>query len=127
MKNISHFFPKRCLASLLSLVVCFGFFAITHAQLNLGSDMAQQASNEAGYAQATETSLAETIGTVVKVMMSFLGIIFTVLIFYAGFLWMTAQGDESKVNKAMEIVRTSIVGLVIAISSYSPHLLWIKF
>lgn len=66
-----------------------------------------------------ETTFASTLGTVVKILMSFSGIIFMSLMVYAGFLWMTARGEESQIEKAMKIIKASIIGLVIVVAAYS--------
>ncbi len=90
------------------------------AQLDLGTDLAEQAATEAGYsAGTTETTFAETMGTVVRAALSMVGIIFTVLMVYAGYLWMTARGEEEKVNKAIKIIQAAIIGLIIAVAAYS--------
>jgi TRAP-type C4-dicarboxylate transport system permease small subunit len=63
--------------------------------------------------------LAENIGSAVRVVLSLTGIIFTGLMVYAGFLWMTAKGDESKVEKAQEIIKAAIIGWVVTVGAYS--------
>lgn len=59
------------------------------------------------------------IGQIIQGVLSFLGVIFVVLIIYAGFMWMTAGGDSSKVQKAKDIIVRAIVGLIIVMSSYA--------
>lgn len=63
--------------------------------------------------------LTDTIGLLINVLLSFLGVIFLLLIIYAGFLWMTAAGDEGKVDKAKDILITSVIGLIILLSAYA--------
>ncbi|MBP9761414.1 MAG: hypothetical protein KBD15_04215 [Candidatus Magasanikbacteria bacterium] len=87
--------------------------------INLGGDIADRAAVNAGYARATETSLAETIGVVIKTALSFIGVIFLVLTVYAGFLWMMARGDEGQVEKAQKIIQSAIIGLVVTVGAYS--------
>ncbi len=88
--------------------------------LDLGSGRAQNAAVKAGYSGATnETTLAENIGSAVRVVLSLTGIIFTGLMVYAGFLWMTAKGDEAKVEKAQEIIKAAIIGWVITVGAYA--------
>lgn len=72
-----------------------------------------------GYTKADETSAAGITGTVVRAVLSILGIIFLILMLYAGYNWMIAHGDESKVEKAKDTLRTSVIGLVIIIGSYA--------
>lgn len=64
-------------------------------------------------------SLSDIIGTVINAMLSLVGIIFLVLMVYAGYLWMTARGEEEQVKKAQKIITTSIIGIVIVVSAYA--------
>ena len=41
------------------------------------------------------------------------------MIIYAGFEWMTAQGDEKKVDKAKDTLTRAVIGLIIIIAAYS--------
>ena len=66
-----------------------------------------------------DAELTDTIGRLIGVLLSVLGIIFLLLVIYAGFTWMTAQGDAKKVDSAKNILITSVVGLVILMSAYA--------
>jgi len=87
--------------------------------LNLGTSDLQNAGETAGYGEVSETSLAEKIGKVIQIASSFLAIIFTALMFYAGFYWMLARGDDAKVEKSKETIKAAIFGLIIVASAYS--------
>lgn len=50
---------------------------------------------------------------------SFLGFLFLCLIIYAGVLWMTARGNEEQITKAQTVLKRSLIGLIIVISSVS--------
>lgn len=63
--------------------------------------------------QEAETKAAELIGTIINSLLAFVGIIFLILTIYAGFLWMTARGDEEKVSKAQSIIKASVIGIII--------------
>ncbi len=56
---------------------------------------------------------------IINVVLGVLGTIATVLIFYAGFLWMTAAGNEDNVTKAKTIMSAAVIGLVIILAAYS--------
>lgn len=62
---------------------------------------------------------AVIVGTLIKVVVGLLGIIFLILTIYAGVLWMTAAGDDKQVAKAKSILTSSVVGLVIVLSAYA--------
>ncbi len=58
------------------------------------------------------------VGTVIKVALSVVAIVFFAFIFYAGIRWMTARGDEAFVKKAQQTIEGAIIGLVIVSISY---------
>ena len=64
-------------------------------------------------------NLADIVVVVINGVLGLLGIIFLSLTFYAGFLWMTAQGNEDNVTKAKNILTTSIIGLIIIVAAYA--------
>jgi len=67
----------------------------------------------------TSVNINQTVGFIIQSLLSLLGVVFLVLVIYAGITWMTAEGDESKVEKAQKIMRNSIIGLVITVSAYA--------
>ena len=88
--------------------------------IDLGGDIAAGAAREAGFDPGTtETTFAETLGTVVKTALSLVGVIFLSLMVYAGYLWMTARGDESQVEKAQKMIRSAVIGLIITVAAHS--------
>lgn len=64
-------------------------------------------------------SLADTVSTVIKAVLALVGTMFLVLTIYAGILWMTAQGNDEMVTKAVGIIKASVIGLVIIMSAYA--------
>lgn len=66
-----------------------------------------------------EGSLAGTIGNIISGALGLLGVIFFILLIYAGALWMTAGGDTAKVDKAKKILTSAVVGLVIVMAAYA--------
>ena len=73
----------------------------------------------AGFEDAGETTVAEIISIVIEAFLGLLGIIFIILIILGGYNWMTASGDEQKVEKAKDTIKRAIIGLVIVISAYA--------
>lgn len=86
-----------------------------------GVDTMEKFGKGAGFTTADEngTQLGTIIATVIKGFLGLLGIIFIILIIYAGFTWMTAGGDEQKVTTAKETIKKAIIGLVIIVSAYA--------
>ncbi len=80
-----------------------------------------QTGADAGYVESGLTSqdIPEHLaGTVVRLVLSFLGIVFFLLMMYGGFIWMTARGNEQQVEKAKNIMISAIIGLAIVVSAY---------
>lgn len=98
------------------LAACFMFFVLGTMPVFAQLDSATSVAETAGLAT---TSLTTIIGTLINVFLSLLGIIFLGLVIYAGWLWMTAGGEEEKVQKAKDVMIRAVVGLVITLSAYS--------
>lgn len=72
-----------------------------------------------GYEAVTDTSLSQTAGSYIKIVLSLVGVIFMALTVYAGILWMIAGGEDEKVTKAKDILQAAVIGLIITVSAYS--------
>ncbi len=64
-------------------------------------------------------NLVDTISSIIRMALGFLGIIAVVIILLGGFKWMTAGGNDDKVKKAKALIFQGIIGLVIVLSSYA--------
>lgn len=75
------------------------------------------------FAEAAGFSEPKSIGAIVVSIiasaLSFLGVIFLVLIIYGGYMYMTAMGSEEKVGRAKKNIVDASIGLVIILSSYA--------
>lgn len=60
-----------------------------------------------------------TIARIINVFMGLLGIIAVVIILYGGFIWMTAAGNEERVDKARKMIVAGVIGLAIILSAYA--------
>jgi lysylphosphatidylglycerol synthetase-like protein (DUF2156 family) len=65
------------------------------------------------------TQIASIIGTIISVALSLLGIVFLTLLVYAGYVYMMAGGDETKVERAKHTIVRSIIGLTIVLCAYA--------
>ena len=68
---------------------------------------------------ASDQKPGSIIAIVITGFLGLLGVIFIILIIYGGYIWMTAAGDEQKVTKAKDIIKRSVIGLIIIVSAYS--------
>jgi cbb3-type cytochrome oxidase subunit 3 len=70
--------------------------------------------------QARSDSFIQTrVGTLIGTALSFVGVIFLILIIYAGILWMTASGNDQQVTKAKNMLINSIIGIIIVFAAYA--------
>lgn len=60
-----------------------------------------------------------TIARIINVALGLLGIVAVVIILLGGFTWMTAAGNEEKVDKARKLIVAGIIGLAIILSAYA--------
>ena len=63
-------------------------------------------------------SLSLVVSQIIKILLSFLGVIFIILIVYAGFVWMTSAGNDDKIRKAKATMAAAIVGLAVVLAAY---------
>ncbi len=70
-------------------------------------------------AQLGESDIKTSIGNIVEVILGFLGIVAILIVLWAGFLWMTATGNEDQVTKAKGILISGLIGLLIIMSAYA--------
>ncbi len=66
-----------------------------------------------------EGSIAKIVAQVIYGFLGLLGIIFIILILISGYNWMTAGGEEQKVEKAKQYIKRAIIGLIICVAAYS--------
>jgi cbb3-type cytochrome oxidase subunit 3 len=72
-----------------------------------------------GFGTVDSESISSKIGKVIGVALSFVGVIFLVLIIYAGFTWMLARGNEAEAKKAKDLMFDAVIGLVIILAAYA--------
>ena len=76
-------------------------------------------SSDVGYAIGlANTDIRTTIAKIIRAAMAFLGIVTVVLMLYAGFLWMTAGGNDEQVGTAKKIMVAAVIGLAIILSAF---------
>lgn len=63
--------------------------------------------------------LSAQVGNIVGAILSFVGVIFLLLMIYGGLMWMTARGNEEQVQKARSTIVAAIIGLVVVMAAYA--------
>ena len=66
-----------------------------------------------------DAGLTVIIAKFIKGLFGLLGIMMVILMVYAGFTWMTAGGDTTKVDKAKSLIRQSVIGFAIIMSAFA--------
>jgi len=84
-----------------------------------GDKLLDKAAGSGGAGYKTATSVEDIISKIIQIALSFLGVVFLVLLIYGGFLWMNARGNEEQVTKAKNLITAAIIGLIIVISAYA--------
>ena len=65
------------------------------------------------------SDLPTIIGSLINVVLGFLGIVLLFYVLRAGFLWMTAGGDDKQVTQAKNMIRDAVIGLVVIIAGFA--------
>lgn len=104
-------FTALCVAVLLL------FPTSSLAQLEGAQKKAQLTTEAAGVTGGTD--LITIIGRIINIALGFVGVVFLILMLYAGYQWMTSEGDPEKVKKAQQTIRNAIIGLVIIASAWA--------
>ena len=80
---------------------------------------------DTGINYATGTGLSNTqdirvtIAKIIRIVIGFLGIVAVGLIMYAGWIWMTSEGNEEKIEQAKKILTNAVIGLIIILSAFA--------
>lgn len=89
-----------------------------------GTQPTQQLTNSLGaneqFRQATGlsgTDIRVIIAKIIRAVLGLVGIIMIGFIVYAGYLWMTSEGDEEKIMTAKNMLKNLVIGLAIILMS----------
>jgi uncharacterized membrane protein len=108
----------RKLAAVLAIIFSLSLPSFALAQLTAeGSGLMDTAT---GIYDTQSNSLAYFIGLrIIRPVIGLTGLIFFVLMVYAGVLWMTSRGDAKQVDKAKGILTAGVIGAVIIAAAYA--------
>jgi len=111
---------KNLIFSLLIAITLFFIFHPAQAKVNPlnGLNIVGNSSGyETGGSAADEHAVILLVAEIIKYLLSFLGVLFMLLVIYAGFLWMTAGGNDEQITKAKSLIKNGIIGLVITLGA----------
>jgi len=80
------------------------------------SDQAQETAEGSGI---NIESIYTYTGKIVEIFLGMLGVLFIILTIYAGFMWMVAGGDATKLVAAKQILIAASVGLIITLAAFA--------
>lgn len=71
------------------------------------------------FGNSTPADIRTTVAKIINVILGFLGVIFLGLAVYAGFLYMTASGNEEKTKASLDLLRNAVIGLIILLAAWA--------
>lgn len=105
---------------LLRFIARFRIFIVVFAVglfLILPAFALAQVSSEVEGLALSATDPRIIVAKIIRVALSFVGIVAVVLIIYGGYLWMTAAGNEERIAQAKKVLTNAVIGLVIIMAA----------
>ncbi len=105
-----------------ALIIIFSFSILPAKAQNISGEIGKQLGAAAGAQGAGFEAPKDPraiIAQIIRIVLSLLGTIFFVLTLYAGYLWMTAAGNEEQVTKAKTLLFQATMGLAIILAAYA--------
>lgn len=123
---------RRALASLLLVLGLAGLLAspgVAFAQrsdaginalkfLDAAAEKGGLSSGIKGEGFSSEDAVLGIIGNIVNVILGFVGIIFFIQMFYAGFRWMSSGGNEEIVTESRQTIKSAVIGIVVVFAAF---------
>lgn len=115
---------KKILPPLI-LIFCFGLF-LNSVQAGLLSANKTNEIKDNQYAAAVtggdysaDSSLETSLSSIIRIVLSIIGIIFLILMIVAGYQWMTASGNEDLIKKSKKTIINLLIGLALVLGAYA--------
>ena len=115
-------FKKIFLIGFFTALLLGSFDLVLAENKGAASEMEKQlqaAAEDKGAGFSKPTDPRESVFLIIRYALGLLGFVFLLLTIYAGFLWMTAGGEEGNIEKAKGILTASTIGLAIILLSYA--------
>jgi len=100
---------------LIIMAVLIGVFS--YVNLSLAQTDRFGLENAAGIGLA-QTDLRIAIINIIRFILGFLGLAAVIIILYGGYLWLTADGNPNKIEKAKKTLISAVIGLIIILSAF---------
>lgn len=124
---MAYYIQRSKIGLLLLIGVSFlSFIPVASAEENknpftsdLTGDVATQLPSDIRQGAGGEDTITDLAIKVIKVFLSVLGILATIVVLYAGAKWMTAGGNSEQVESAKKTLKNAIIGLILIFMAYS--------
>lgn len=115
----------RILFWVIAGISCFALAPAVNAQgdvnpftTDLTGGVASELPSTVTTTDASPQAIPNLVIRIIKLFLSFLGLIAIVVVLYAGFRWMTAGGNSEQVMGAKKTLRNAMIGLVLIFMAY---------
>lgn len=102
-----------------TIFLCGALLAVSQPVFAAADPYGLEASRNASQYKDSKQTLPEIAGSLIGVAFSVIGIVFLGLALYAGYKWMTAQGNEKDVTKARDTLINASIGIVLMVAAYA--------
>lgn len=119
MRTFSQSHPLA--AKVVATAAAVGFAALpllAHAG-NSAGDLVNSGLGFTTSSGLSTRDVRDVVGRIINVAMGLLGVVAVVIILAGGFIWMTAGGNEDKVEQAKKLIFSGVIGLAIILTSYA--------
>jgi glucose uptake protein GlcU len=114
MKRLQRF---MAIFALVAGVVSTAFLSVNVAAVEVFDECGANA--DAAVCAATGDDATDLIGTVIDTALFVLGMIAVLMIVIGGIRYTTSNGESSKIKEAKDTILYSVIGLIVAVLSYS--------
>ena len=116
---MKKYFKKIVILISLATILALPYIVLAESQSTKNLKQVGEKGDTPPWSGATDTSLAGIVSIVIQAFLGLLGVLFLTYLLYAGYHWMTAQGDEKKVDKAKDTITRAVIGIIITIGAYA--------
>ncbi|MDO8598689.1 MAG: pilin, partial [bacterium] len=113
-RSIRHRVASIGTAAILALIMVAP--TVVFAGENVFGEARFQTEKVQHQAGVPERDLETVIGSIIKAALSIAGVLFFGYIVWAGYLWMTAHGEEEKITQAKKMISGGVIGLAIILA-----------
>jgi len=118
---MKRFFNRQNLVIVVALCFALSMFIGSMAS---AADLISTTTDDLGLRYAEPTGLGsrdvrEMTASIIRTLLGLLGILAVVIILIGGFKWMTAMGEDEKIESAKKLLSAGIIGLVIILCAYA--------